>query len=147
VLIVLRGFRDFVMRGNVIELAVAVVIGSAFTNVVTQFSEAFIKPTIKLVGGDGEVRGSFSVSGVTFPWSDFVNAVVAFLIAAAVVYFMFVLPMNTLNERRARGGIPAPPAPSEEVRLLTEIRDALLATGPAAVGRVPVGPERAEPRR
>lgn len=123
---VFKGFRDFMLRGNVIELAVAVVIGAAFNGVVTQFAEAFVKPLIKLIGGGKEMSGSFTISEVTFPWSNFVNALIAFLITAGVVYFVFVLPMNRLNERRARRvGVP-PAAVSDEVRLLTEIRDALV---------------------
>lgn len=124
---VLKGFRDFILRGNVIELAVAVVVGAAFNTVVTKFSEAFVKPLIELASGGGELSGSFKINGVEFPWSGFVNATIAFLITAAVVYFVFVLPMNKINERRAlRNGKPEPTI-SDEVRLLTEIRDALVA--------------------
>jgi large conductance mechanosensitive channel len=123
----LKGFRDFIMRGNVIELAIGVVIGVAFTNVVTAFTSAFITPLILAVGGPSEVKGSFTVNGAVFNWGAFLTALIAFLITAAVVYFLIVLPMNKLAERRKSGEEPPPAAPSEEVQLLTEIRDALVA--------------------
>jgi large conductance mechanosensitive channel len=139
----LRGFRDFISRGNVIELAVAVVIGSAFNNVVTSFSSAFLEPLIKLISGGKQLAGSFKIGGQTFAWSAFINAVIAFLLAAATVYYLVVLPMNKLAERRKRGQEPEPKAPSDEVRLLTEIRDALVAQGggPKQDARPDEGPE------
>lgn len=140
----LKGFRDFILRGNVIELAVAVVIGTAFNNVVNKFSDAFVKPLIKVVSGGGEVNGKFTINKVDFPWSDFANALIAFLITAAVVYFVFVAPMNKLSELRARGKAPEPKSPSDEVRLLTEIRDALRAgqdVGNGGHGGAPVRPQ------
>jgi large conductance mechanosensitive channel len=125
---VLKGFKDFIMRGNVIELAVAVVIGIAFNNVVTQLTKSFLEPLIKLISGGREVSGQWKVREVAFDWGAFVNAVIGFLLTAIAVYFFIVLPMNKIAERRARGEEPEPKAPSEEVRLLTEIRDALLAS-------------------
>jgi large conductance mechanosensitive channel len=122
----LKGFKDFIMRGNVVDLAVGVVIGAAFTAVVSGFTTAFLKPLIDVFSGGGEVGGTWTVNGVKFPWSAFVNAVITFLITAAVVYFLVVLPLNKLAERRRRGEEPPPAAPSEEVKLLTEIRDALV---------------------
>lgn len=125
---VLRGFKDFISRGNVIELAVAVVIGTAFNDVVSQFSKSFIDPFIRLLSGGKGLSGTWRVTDdVTMDWGAFVNALIAFLLTAAVVYFLFVMPMNRLAERRARGEEPRSAAPSEEVRLLTEIRDALRA--------------------
>src|SRR6266545_2713609 len=106
----LKGFRDFIMRGNVVELAVAVVIGTAFTNVVSSFASSFVEPLIKVISGGKEISGSFKLRGVEFPWSVFANAVIAFLIAAATVYFIIVLPMNKLAERRKRGEEPEPEA-------------------------------------
>ncbi|WP_238015965.1 large conductance mechanosensitive channel protein MscL [Dactylosporangium sp. AC04546] len=126
----LKGFKDFISRGNVIELAVAVVIGAAFNGVVTAFTEGFLQPLIKLTGGIGvndETQG-VKLGDQVLNWPGFVNSVVTFLLTAATVYFLIVLPMNKLAERRKRGVEPEPEAPSEEVRLLTEIRD-LLATG------------------
>lgn len=122
----LKGFRDFIMRGNVIELAVAVAIGSAFTAVVTQFGESFINPLVNVFGGGGEVGGTFKVQDQVFDWGGFVNAVIFFLITAAVIYFFVVAPYNAFEERRKRGQGPVdPPAPPDDVILLTEIRDLL----------------------
>jgi large conductance mechanosensitive channel len=122
----LKGFRDFIMRGNVIELAVAVAIGSAFTAVVTQFGKSFIDPLVKVFGGGGELGGTFTVRGQVFDWSGFINAVIFFLITAAVIYFFVVVPYNTFEERRKRGQGPVdPPAPPDDIILLTEIRDLL----------------------
>lgn len=122
----LKGFRDFVMRGNVIELAVAVAIGSAFTALVAQFGESFIKPLVGLAGGGGVNGGSFTIDDQRFDWGAFVNAVIFFVLTAAVVYFAVVAPYNAFEERRKRGQGPVdPPAPPDDVLLLTEIRDLL----------------------
>jgi large conductance mechanosensitive channel len=122
----LKGFRDFIMRGNVIELAVAVAVGSAFTAVVTQFGKSFIDPLVKVFGGGGMSGGTFTIRDQVFDWSAFVNAVIFFLITAAVIYFFVMVPYNTFEERRKRGQGPVdPPAPPDDVLLLTEIRDLL----------------------
>jgi large conductance mechanosensitive channel len=133
----LKGFRDFIMRGNVVDLAVGIVIGAAFTAVVTAFTNAFLKPLIQLLGGgSGLSAGAWEVrDGVRFDYASFINALITFLLTAAVLYFLVVLPLNKLAERRARGEEPPPAAPSEEVKLLTEIRDALV-TGRAGPGTV-----------
>jgi large conductance mechanosensitive channel len=125
----LQGFKDFIMRGNVVDLAVGIVIGASFTALVGGFTSAFIEPLLKIFGADPESQkagGSFRIAGSVFPWSTFVNGLITFLITAAVLYFLVVLPMNKLAERRKKGVEPEPKAPSEEVILLTEIRDALL---------------------
>ena len=124
----LQGFKDFIMRGNVVDLAVGIVIGAAFTSVITAFTNAFLKPVIQLVsGGEGVAAGAFTVRGIPFDWASFINACITFLITAAALYFLVVFPLNKLAERRARGEEPPPSAPSEEIKLLSEIRD-LLAT-------------------
>src|SRR5215212_4624113 len=123
----LKGFRDFISRGNVIDLAVGIVIGAAFTGLVTQFTKSFLEPLIKVISGGKELSGTFKVGDVVFDWAAFVNAIITFLMTAAVLYFLVVLPMNKLAERRARGEEPEPKAPAEDVRLLTEIRDAIIA--------------------
>jgi large conductance mechanosensitive channel len=123
----LKGFKDFIMRGNVVDLAVGIVIGAAFTAVITAFTAAFLEPLLKLLGGGGSLGGRWRVNGVDFTWSTFVNAVITFVMIAAALYFLVVYPMNKLAERRKRGEEPPPSAPSEEVKLLTEIRDALVA--------------------
>jgi large conductance mechanosensitive channel len=147
----LRGFRDFITRGNVIELAVGVVIGVAFTNMVNAFTNSFLTPLIRAFGGDTQLAGTWDLNGQKLDWAGFVNAVITFLITAAVVYFLIVLPMNKLAERRRTGEEPPPAAPSEEVRLLTEIRDALVAGngGRPAPSEAPseAPPEDAPPTR
>jgi large conductance mechanosensitive channel len=115
------------MRGNVVDLAVGIVIGAAFTGVVTGFTNGFVKPLIQLMGGEKKVgQGTWSVRGVPFDYATFFNSIITFLITAAVLYFLVVYPLNLLAERRRRGEEPPPKTPSEEVALLTEIRDALV---------------------
>ena len=122
----LREFRDFVMRGNVVELAVAVIIGAAFGAVITAFTAAFITPLLALIGGKPDFADlRFTISGTVFPYGEFLNALIAFLIIAAIVFFFVVRPMNTLMERLKRGADPE--APSAEVATLIEIRDLLAA--------------------
>jgi large conductance mechanosensitive channel len=124
----IKGFKDFLLRGNVVDLAVAVIIGAAFGAVVIQFSKSFIEPLIKLVGGGGVSGGAFMVNGVAFDWAAFINAVIYFVIVAAVVYFAVVVPIGKIMERTKRDEVTAPPAPpSDDVVLLTEIRDLLRA--------------------
>ncbi len=137
----LKGFRDFIMRGNIVDLAVGVVIGVAFNDLVGALTKDFITPLINLIGGGGSFGGTFVVMGQTFRPGDFVGQVINFLLVAAALYFMVVLPMNKLNERRLtltkRFGIfgrraaedeataePAPPLPAD-IALLTQIRDSL----------------------
>src|SRR5262245_3055597 len=119
------------MRGNVVDLAVGVTIGAAFTALVTSFSDSFLKPLIGLIG-NASVPGAIELGTAQNPnpitYGAFVSTLIGFLVTAAVVYFRVVLPMNKLAERRRRGEEPEPQAPSEEVKLLMEIRDALLAS-------------------
>jgi large conductance mechanosensitive channel len=136
----LKGFKDFILRGNVIDLAVGIVIGAAFTAVVTQLTQSFLEPLIRLVtvlitGGEGIDGSMIEYRGVEFDWVAFVNAVITFLLTAASLYFLVVMPMNKLAERRRRGEEPPPAAPSEEIKLLTEIRDALVAGAAARPGQ------------
>jgi large conductance mechanosensitive channel len=122
----IKGFRDFVLRGNVVDLAVGIVIGAAFGAVVNQFVTSFLTPIVRVAGGGKPTSGVWHLTrDVTMNWSAFVNALSSFLLIAAAVYFVVVLPINKFNELRRRGEEPAPEAVSEEVRLLTEIRDAL----------------------
>src|SRR3712207_3859310 len=101
---VLRGFKDFLLRGNVVEVAVAVVIGAAFTAVVDAFADSFLTPLIGLVTGGGEVGGRFTVDGQTFPYGAFVSQVITFVLTAAVVYVVVVLPLRSIAERRGWSG-------------------------------------------
>lgn len=120
----LQGFKEFITRGNVVDLAVGVVIGAAFGKVVTQFTDSFLAPLIKLLTGGREVGGQFTIDGVAFDYGAFINAVIAFLLTAVAVYFFVVVPMNNLAHRRAKG-TPTADELSDEARLLTEIRDRL----------------------
>lgn len=121
-----KGFKEFILRGNVIELAIAVVIGAAFGGVVTQLTKSFIQPLIQLVGGGGVHAGAFFIHSVAFDWAAFINAIINFVIVAAVIYFLIVHPMNRIMERRRHSEAAATPAPDpEDVLLLREIRDLL----------------------
>lgn len=93
----LTEFRDFVLRGNVVDLAVAVVIGAAFGSVVTQLTESFITPLIAAVGGEQDFSAlAFTINGSRFTYGSFINAALSFLIVAAVVFFLVVKPVNAL---------------------------------------------------
>jgi large conductance mechanosensitive channel len=123
----LRGFRDFIMRGNVVDLAVGIVIGAAFTGIVTGFTTDFINPLIKVFGGGTPSKAGFwAFHGQKFLWADFVNSAINFLIVAAVLYFLVVMPLNKLAERRNRNKAPEPSQVSDEVALLMQIRDELV---------------------
>lgn len=123
----IKGFRDFILRGNVVDLAIAVVVGAAFTGIITQFTKSFIEPLIKLMGGGGVHGGAFLVNGVAFDWGGFVNAIINFLIVAAILYFFIVVPINKMIARRRRGEEPVETAAAtpEDIALLREIRDLL----------------------
>ena len=119
----LKGFRDFLLRGNVIDLAVAVVIGAAFSAIVDALVRGFITPLIGFVLGGKDA--TFLNSGI-FLWGDIITAIINFAITAAVVYFLVVVPMNRAVALMKRNE-PPPSAPEMTVdqKLLTEIRDAL----------------------
>ena len=124
----LKGFRDFIMRGNVIDLAVAFVMGAAFGTVVNAFATDFIGGIIGAIGGTPNFgRAGFTVNGSKIVYGSVINALIYFIIVAAAVYFFVVLPMQKLNERR--GADADTPAPSDEAVLLTDIRDLLRAQG------------------
>jgi large conductance mechanosensitive channel len=126
----MKGFKDFLMRGNVVDLAVAVVIGIAFGMVVNAFATDFIGGLIGAVGGVPDFGGAGpTLNGSKVVIGSTINALINFLIVAGVVYFVVVLPMNALAERRKRGQEPETQAPAEDVALLQEIRDLLRARG------------------
>ena len=135
----IKEFREFLLRGNVVDLAVAVVIGTAFTLLVGSFTTSFLEPLIGLVGGGGVEGGTFTVNGQTFTWGAFLNQVITFVPTAAVVYFAVVLPMKTIMERRKRGEEAGPAEPTQ-VELLVEIRDLLRAQQGMSAGTDPTGP-------
>jgi len=128
---VIRGFRDFLMRGNVVDLAIAVVIGVAFAAVINTFVSSIITPIINAFPGAStngwgfHLRGG-DLSGPTFVnISNIINAIIVFVITAAAVYFIVVVPMTRIQELRARGATPEPEAVPEDILLLRQIRDAL----------------------
>ena len=122
-----KGFRDFLMRGNVVDLAVAVVIGAAFGAVVAAFSTDFIGGIIGAIGGTPDFGDAgVTVNGSKIVYGSTINALINFAIVAAVIYFIVVVPMTTLATR-CKDADAATPAPSDEAVLLTEIRDLLAA--------------------
>jgi large conductance mechanosensitive channel len=95
-----KGFRDFVLRGNVVDLAVGVVMGAAFGTVVTAFVKDLLTPLIAAVAGKPDFGGfAFEVNGSKFLYGDFLNAVISFLLIATAVYYFVVLPVNALMKR------------------------------------------------
>jgi large conductance mechanosensitive channel len=123
---ILKEFRDFVLRGNVVELAVAFVIGAAFTLVVQTFVASFVSPLISMfVGENGLNDLTFSINNAEFLYGAFLQALLTFVITAAVIFFFVVKPMNLLMARMRQRDEPASAAPAEDIVLLTEIRDAL----------------------
>ena len=119
----LKGFRDFLLRGNVVDLAIAVVIGAAFGAVVTSFVEDVITPIIGAIGGQPDFS-AIMLGPIRI--GSFLNAVLSFVILAFVIYFVVVVPMNRIMERaRRQTEVAEPPAPTKEEVLLAEIRDEL----------------------
>lgn len=133
----LKGFKEFIAKGNIVDLAVAVAIGAAFTGLVTKFTDSIIQPLINRVGAGKE--SSYGIlkidigGGQTIDLNVLISAAINFLIVAAAIYFLVVVPYN-----RIRGKAAAEAAQDKELRLLTEIRDALGGsdTGPDAAPAV-----------
>jgi large conductance mechanosensitive channel len=106
----LTEFRNFILRGNVVDLAVGIVIGAAFTAVVNGLVSSFLTPLVALIGGkDSFADLSFEIAGTQFPYGQFLDALLSFLIVAAVVFFVVVKPLNELMERLR----PEPPLASD----------------------------------
>ncbi|WP_030678469.1 large conductance mechanosensitive channel protein MscL [Streptomyces rimosus] len=138
---VLTGFKEFLMRGNVIELAVAVVVGAAFTNIVNTVVKGVINPIVGALGSQNldhykaclttchtDAKTGDYTDGIYILWGSVLSAVLTFLITAAVVYFLMILPMNKWKARQeAKKPVDNAPADPTEVQLLMEIRDALVA--------------------
>lgn len=116
----LKGFRDFLLRGNVLDLAVGVIIGAAFTGIVTALAEGLITPLIGLLFGQPDFTG---LNVGPFGFGTVLNAIVAFLITAVVLYFFIIAPVNAITARLKREEQVDPPAPSVQEKLLAEIRD------------------------
>ncbi|MFJ9692902.1 large conductance mechanosensitive channel protein MscL [Kitasatospora sp. NPDC101183] len=136
----MKGFKEFLLRGNVVDLAVAVVIGAAFTNIVNAFVKGVINPIVGVFGtkdlasyssclkGPCEVSATGEVTrGILILWGSVLSAALSFLITAAVVYFILIVPMNRMAAKRKSAAEVAAEAEAKEVQLLTEIRDALVA--------------------
>ena len=117
-----KGFKEFITRGSAIEVAVGFVAGAAFIALITGITEAIITPTIGLLSGGGVEAGSFTINGQVFDISLIVNAIITFLITMAVIYFVFVTPLNKWRERKAADDGEKALTDNE---LLTEIRDLL----------------------
>ena len=144
----LQGFKDFIMKGNVIDLAVAVIIGAAFSQIVNALVESVLMPFVSALfqAPDFDSFAVLTLNGNDIKFGVLLTAIVNFLLVAAAVYFAIVLPMNKMIERRnGRLGIEPEAEPvAEDVALLTEIRDLLSAqrggTGTVTNGPVPGGP-------
>jgi large conductance mechanosensitive channel len=118
----LKGFRQFLLRGNVVDLAVAVVIGGAFGAVVTALVKDLITPLIAAIVGKPDFSAiTFTINGSQFPVGDFINALVSFLLIATAVYFFVVVPMNAFMERMRRGEAPPDPTTKKCPECLSEV--------------------------
>ena len=127
---ILKDFRDFIGRGNVVDLSVAVVIGLAFTEVVNAIVDGLLTPLISMVGERNYDDLDFTVRGSNFEYGAVISAVISFILVAAAVFFFVVKPLAVLQERRRRGQVEEKEL-SDEVLLLTEIRDLLAVRRPA----------------
>jgi large conductance mechanosensitive channel len=124
----LKEFKEFLLRGNIVDLAVAVVMGAAFGAVVTSLVSDLLTPVIAAVFGTSDFsRLTFTINDSLFKYGSFLNALISFVSIAAAVFFFVVKPMNAVKNRF--GGPEEEAAKSDEVVLLTEIRDALKAQG------------------
>jgi len=118
----LSGFKQFLLRGNVLDLAVAVVIGGAFGAVVTALVKDLLTPFIAAIVGKPDFSAlAFTVNGSLFPIGDLVNAIVSFLLIAAAIYFMVVVPVNQITARRRRGEPPPDPTTKKCPECLSEV--------------------------
>src|ERR1700691_4001340 len=131
----LKGFKEFIMRGNVVDLAIAVVIGTAFTALVKAFVGDILTPIIAAIFGKPHFGDlTFSITTSQFLYGDLINVAITFVSVAAAIYFFVVLPLNKIAARRAKAQEPADELPPD-IALLTEIRDLLASrdgTAPSA---------------
>jgi large conductance mechanosensitive channel len=124
---VLDDFKKFLFRGNVVDLAVAVVIGTAFTAIVTAITSGLITPLVGMIVSKDFTKMTFVVNDSKFSYGLVIDAVIRFVSVAAVVFFVVVKPMAAVAERRKRGQVAEEDAPPTEAELLVEIRDLLAA--------------------
>jgi large conductance mechanosensitive channel len=118
-------FKKFLSRGNVVDLAVAVVIGGAFTAIVTAVTTGLITPLVGMIFSKDFTAMTFELNGSTFSYGIVIDAVIRFVSVAAVVFFLVVKPINVLAERRKRGEVTEEESAPTEAELLAEIRDLL----------------------
>ena len=123
----LDDFKKFLFRGNVVDLAVAVVIGSAFTAIVTAITTGLITPLVGMIVSKDFRQMTFVINDSTFSYGLVIDAAIRFVSVAAVVFFVIVKPLNVMAERRKRGQVAEADAPPTEAELLVEIRDLLAA--------------------
>ncbi len=117
----MKGFKAFLLRGNVVDLAVGVVIGVAFTSVVTGFVKDLVTPLIAAIGGKPDFASlSFTVNNSKFSYGDFINLLIAFILVAAVLYYLVVLPYTAFTER-AKKAPPVDPTTKKCTECLSEI--------------------------
>lgn len=136
----LKGFKDFILRGNVIDLAIAVAVGAAFTRVINALAIDFFGSLIAALGGQPDLSEvGFTVNDHTVQVGPLLAALLNFLIVSAILYFFVVVPLNHLLERRAEGEETEVKAPAEDVALLREIRDLLRARAAADGDRADAG--------
>ena len=124
----LKEFRDFLLKGNILELAVAIIMGIAFGVVIKSLVDNLITPIIGMIGGVDFSSETFTINGSVFRWGQFVNDVIYFVLVAAAVFFLVLKPANAIMARMRKPEELAPDAPTETA-LLMEIRD-LLASRP-----------------
>jgi large conductance mechanosensitive channel len=118
----LKGFRQFLLRGNVIDLAVAVVIGAAFGTVVSALVKDLLTPLIAAIVGKPDFSAiAFTVNGSNFLVGDFINAIVSFVLVGAAVYFFVVVPVNAFMARLRRGEVPPDPTTKKCPECLSDI--------------------------
>jgi large conductance mechanosensitive channel len=118
----LSGFKQFILRGNVVDMAVGVVIGAAFATVVSAFTKDLLTPLIAAIVGKPDFSAiSFTINGSVFALGDFINAAVAFLLVAAAVYFFVITPVNLLVARMRKAPAPADPTTKKCPECLSEI--------------------------
>lgn len=118
----LKGFKNFIMRGNVVDLAVGIVIGAAFGKLIDQFVASFIAPIVAwiLPGGSGLAQKNFTLFGEPFWYGAFIEALITFVATAAAIYFFVVVPLNKLNERRKTADVIEDPTNEEVMIALLE---------------------------
>ena len=124
----IKGFKEFIMKGNVVDLAVGIAIGVAFTTLVGAFGTFFVYPVVAVAGGDSGQGFGFSLTDSPDTFVNIggiINALIVFVVTMAVIYFAIVVPMQKLQELRKRGVEEEPADVAEEIELLREIRDAL----------------------